>query len=49
MSNFEEDNGLNTDVNLNNVEATFSCDKCEQMFDSPQKLKEHGRSAHQLL
>jgi protein-arginine kinase activator protein McsA len=49
MSNFEVDNRKNSDESSTNVEASFSCDKCGQTFDSRQKLKEHGISAHQLL
>ena len=49
MSNFEVDNGKNLDESSNNVEASLSCDKCGQTFNSRQELKEHGISAHQLL
>jgi uncharacterized C2H2 Zn-finger protein len=49
MSNFEVDNRKNSDESSTNVEALFSCDKCGQVFDSRQKLKEHGINVHQLL
>ena len=49
MSNFEVDNGKNLDESSTNVEASLSCDKCGQTFNSRQELKEHGISAHQLL
>lgn len=38
-----------SDVDLINGDSPFACDKCEQKFNSQQELKEHGRSAHQLL
>jgi hypothetical protein len=49
MSGFEVDSGKNSDGSSTNVEASVSCDKCGQTFNSRQELKEHGSSAHQLL
>ena len=49
MSNFEVDSGKNSDENSTNVEASLSCEKCGQTFNSRQELKEHGIRAHQLL
>ena len=46
MSNFEVDGGKNLDESSTNVEATFSCEKCGQTFDSRQELKEHSSTAH---
>jgi protein-arginine kinase activator protein McsA len=49
MSNFEVDSGKNSDGSSANVEASLSCEKCGQTFNSGQELKEHGIHAHQLL
>lgn len=50
MNNYEIDTRKNIDESATNTEASsFSCDKCEQNFRSQLELKEHGRSAHQLL
>lgn len=38
-----------SDLDLTSGDSPFACDKCEQTFNSRQELKEHGRSAHQLL
>jgi hypothetical protein len=39
----------NSDDSSTNSDSNFACDKCEQKFNTQQELKEHGRSAHQLL
>ena len=49
MSNFEVDDEKNSDKSSANVEASLSCEKCGQTFNSRQELKEHGIRAHQLL
>ncbi len=46
MNNFEVDSGKNSDESSTNVEATFSCEKCGQTFDSRQELKEHSSTPH---
>ena len=46
MSNFEVDSGKNSDESSTNVGATFSCEKCGQIFNSRQDLKEHSSTAH---
>ena len=46
MGKVEVDNGRNSDENSTNVKATFSCEKCGQIFDSRQDLKEHSSTTH---
>ncbi len=41
MSNNNIDRGDKSDENSTNVQAYYSCDKCDVKFDSPQELKEH--------
>ncbi|KAA2282994.1 C2H2-type zinc finger protein [Candidatus Nitrosocosmicus agrestis] len=45
-SNFEVDNGRNSDESSTNIEATFSCETCGKTFDSRQDLKEHSSTMH---
>ena len=42
MSNYNVDSGKKSDENSTDVEATFSCEKCDQKFNSRQELKEHS-------
>jgi hypothetical protein len=44
MSNI--DSGEKSDESSSNVGATFSCDKCNQTFNSRQDLKEHTATSH---
>jgi hypothetical protein len=46
MSNYNVDSGEKSDENSTNVGATFSCDKCDQTFNSRQELKEHSNTSH---
>lgn len=46
MSNYNVDSGKNSDENSTDVEATFSCEKCDQKFNSRQELKEHSSISH---
>ncbi len=46
MSNFEVDSGKNSDESSTNVEATFSCEECGQIFNSRQELKVHSSTIH---
>jgi len=46
MSNDNLDRGDKSDESSSNVQASFSCDKCNQTFNSRQKLKEHNATAH---
>jgi hypothetical protein len=46
QNSFEVDSGRNSDENLTNVKATFSCETCGQTFDSRQDLKEHSSTTH---
>ncbi|MBA3750182.1 MAG: hypothetical protein H0X03_04680 [Nitrosopumilus sp.] len=46
MSNYNVDSGEKSDESSTNVEATFSCDKCNQKFNSRQELKEHTDASH---
>ena len=38
-----------SDLDLTKDGSTFASDKSEQTLNSREELKEHGRSAHQLL
>jgi hypothetical protein len=46
MSNNNIDQGDKSDESSSNVQASFSCDKCDETFDSLQELKEHTATAH---
>jgi hypothetical protein len=46
MSNYNVDGGDKSDENSTDVQASFSCDKCNQKFNSRQELKEHTAAAH---
>ena len=46
MSNNNIDQGDKSDESSSNVQASFSCDKCDETFDSRQELKEHNATDH---
>lgn len=46
MSTDNLDRGDKSDESSSNVEASFSCDKCNQTFNSRQDLKEHNATTH---
>jgi hypothetical protein len=46
MSYDKVDRGEKSDEGSTNVEATYSCDKCDQKFNSRQELKEHTDTTH---
>ena len=46
MSNHNVDRGERSDESSTDVQATFSCDKCNQKFNSRQELKEHTATSH---
>jgi hypothetical protein len=46
MSYDKVDRGEKSDEGSTNVEATYSCDKCDQKFNSRQELKEHTDTSH---
>ncbi len=46
MNNYEVDSGDKSDESTTNVQATFTCDKCDQKFNSRQELKEHTDTSH---
>jgi hypothetical protein len=46
MSNNNIDRGDKQDESSINVQAYYSCDKCDVKFDSRQELKEHTDTAH---
>ncbi len=46
MSNHNVDRGDRSDESSTDVQATFSCDKCNQKFNSRQELKEHTATSH---
>ena len=46
MSNIQVDSGSNSDESSTNVQATFSCETCGQIFGSRQDLKEHTSITH---
>ena len=46
MSNDNLDRGDKSDESSSNVQASFSCDKCNQTINSRQELKEHNATAH---
>ena len=46
MSNYNVDSGEKSDESSTDVQASFSCDKCDQKFSSRQELKEHTDISH---
>ena len=46
MSNHNVDSGERSNESTTGVQATFSCDKCDQKFNSRQELKEHTDTSH---
>ena len=46
MSNNKVDSGESSNESTTDVSATFSCDKCDQKFNSRQELKEHTDTSH---
>jgi hypothetical protein len=46
MSNNNTNKGKNHDENSNNLQAYYSCDKCDLKFDSQQELKDHSSASH---
>ena len=46
MSNNNIDQGDKSDESSSNVQAYYSCDKCDLRFDSRQELKEHTDTVH---
>ena len=46
MSDNNIDRGDKSDESSSNVQASFSCDKCDHAFNSRQELKEHTATAH---
>jgi len=46
MSYDKVDSGEKSDESSTNVEATYSCDKCDKKFNSRQELKEHTDTSH---
>ena len=46
MSNNNTNNGKNHDEDSNNLQAYYSCDKCNLKFDSQQELKDHSSASH---
>ena len=46
MSNNNIDRGDKSDESSSNLQASFSCDKCDQTFGSRQELKEHTATSH---
>ena len=44
--NRDIDSGKNSDESSTDVEASFSCENCDQSFNSRQELKEHSSSQH---
>jgi len=46
MNNHNVDSGERSNESTTDVQATFSCDKCDQKFNSRQELKEHTDTSH---
>ena len=46
MSNDNIDNGKKSDGNSTNLQAYYSCDKCDLKFNLQQELKDHTSSSH---
>jgi hypothetical protein len=46
MSDYKVDSGDKSDESSTDVQATFSCDKCDGRFNSRQELKEHTAASH---
>ncbi len=46
MNNYSIDSGEKSDENSTNVQASFSCDKCNKEFNTRQELKEHTDTTH---
>ena len=46
-NNDNTDRGDKSDESSTNLEAYYSCDKCDLSFNSQQELKEHTDSSHQ--
>jgi hypothetical protein len=46
MSDYKVDSGDKSNESSTDVQATFSCDKCDRKFNSRQELKEHTAASH---
>ena len=49
VGKYELEDMNNSHIQSTDDDSSFICDKCDQKFNTQQELKEHGRSAHQLL
>jgi hypothetical protein len=46
MSNSDIKRDNTSDENSTNLQAYYSCDKCDLKFNSQQDLKDHSSSSH---